>query len=119
LESLPSLDSPASSVLALEGIHAHSLDISHIRYRDHHIFSRDQILHGYIKLIIADACSSLISVFFGNDEDFFLDHTEKELAVCEDRLQFIDLLLEFCILVLDLLSFQTCQSTETHVDDRL
>ena len=119
LQGLHSLDSLATAVLTLERIHAHAFDVSEICHGDHNIFSRDQILHGDIKLIIADPCSSVVAIFFGNGKYFFFDHSEKKLAVCEDRLQFLDLFCQFCIFCLDLLSFQTGKSSQTHVHDCL
>ena len=62
---------------------------------------------------------SLIPVFFSNNEDFFFNHPEEQLTVCKDRLVFGDLLLQFCILGFDLLSFQSGQGSQTHVHDRL
>src|SRR5699024_7144082 len=118
-QSLHTLDAFASAVLALESIHAHSLYISHICDCDHNIFSRDKILHRYIELIISDMCSSVISVFFGNNKDFFFDNTEKEFAVCKDCFVLINFFHELCIFCFKFFSLQACQSSQTHIHDSL
>ena len=119
IQFLHSLDSLASTVLTLEIIHRHPFDISHLCHGDHNIFFRNHIFHGNIELIIADTCSAVIAVLVGNDQDFFLDHTEKQFPVCKDRTQFVDLLHQFRIFCFQFLSFQSSQSTQTHIHDRL
>ena len=119
IQSLHTLDTLSATVLALEGIVAHSLNVSHLCHGDHHIFSRNQILCGNVVFIKSDGCSSVISVFFRNHKDFFLDDTKQKLSVCKDCLIFCNLLLKLCILCFQLLSFQTSQSSQTHIYDCL
>ena len=85
IQDLHSFDSFSASVLTLECIHGHSLNVSHFCHGDHHIFSWDQIFHGNIKLIKSDGCSSLISIFFGNDKNLLFDHTKKQFSVRKNR----------------------------------
>ena len=119
IQSLHTLDTLSATVLALEGIITHSLNVSHLCHGDHHIFSRNQILCGNVVFIKSDGCSSVISVFFRNHKDFFLDDTKQKLSVCKDCLIFCNLLLKLCILCFQLLSFQTGQSSQTHIHDSL
>ena len=86
IQDLHSFDSFSASVLTLECIHGHSLNVSHFCHGDHHIFSWDQIFHGNIKLIKSDGCSSLISIFIRNDDDFFSDYAEQLFLVCQNSL---------------------------------
>ena len=116
LDSLHTLDTLAATILALESIVAHSLNVSHLGHGDH---SRDQILCRNVVFIKSDGCSSVISVFFRDHKDFFLNYAKQKLSVCEDRLVLCDLLLKLCILCFQLLSFQTGQSSQTHIHDSL
>ena len=119
IQSLHTLDTLAATILALESIVAHSLNVSHLGHGDHYIFSRDQILCRNVVFIKSDGCSSVISVFFRDHKDFFLNYAKQKLSVCEDRLVLCDLLLKLCILCFQLLSFQTGQSSQTHIHDSL
>ena len=119
INSLHSLDSSAAAVLAAEIIYSHTLDITKLCHCDNRILSRDQILCGNIIYIVSDGSLSVIAVFLSNSQDFFTDHTEKKLTVSKDCLELTDLLHKLCILSFQLLSFQTCQCTETHIHDCL
>ena len=118
-QSLHSLDSFSAALLAAEGIHTHPLDISEICHCNYHIFSRDQIFHRNIELIISDMCSSLISVLFRDNEYFLPDHAQKKFFVRKDCFILLDLLHKLCILCFQFFSFQTCQSSQTHINDSL
>ena len=118
-QSLHALDAFASAFLAAEGIHAHPLDVSQVCHGNDYIFSRDQVLHRDIELIIPDVCPSLIPVFFRDNEDFFADHSQEKFLVREDCFILLDFLHKLCVLCFQLFSFQTCQSSQTHVNDRL
>ena len=119
LQRLHAFDTFSAAVLALKGIHAHPLDISQIRHGNNHVFSRYEIFHGNVKLIISDLGSSVISVLFGNHENLFLNYAKKQFPVGKNCLQLADPLHQLGVFRLDLLSFQTGQSTQTHVYDRL
>ena len=119
LNGLHTLDSSAATVLTAEVINRHTLDVTKLGHCDHGILSRDQILCGNIVYIVSDGSLSVIAVFFCNSEDLLADHTEKKLTVSEDCLELADLLHKLCILGFQLLSFQTCQCTETHIHDCL
>ena len=76
IQLLHSLDSLTATVLGLECIMRHSLDISKLSHRNDHIFSRNQIFHGNIKFIKSDGCSSLITVFITDHKNLFFDHAK-------------------------------------------
>ena len=119
LESLHSLNTFSATVLALKGIHAHSLDISHVCDRDYNVLSRDKIFHRDIELIISDMCSSLVAVFFGNSKNLFSDNSKEKFSVRKDRLIFFNFFHQLGIFRLDLLSFKTSKSSQAHIDDCL
>ena len=119
LQSLHTLNSTAASVLASEIIHCHSLDISTFGHCYHCIFSWNQILCRNIIHIITNGSLSVISIFLGNCQDFFSDYSEKEISVCKNGFVFTYFLHKICIFCFQLLSFQTCQSTKTHVYNSL
>ena len=74
-QRLHSLDSLSATVLTLERIHRHSLDVTKFCHGNHNIFPWNQIFHGNIKLVISDTGSSVISVFFRNHKNFFFNYT--------------------------------------------
>ena len=84
LQSLHSLNTFTTTILALECVHRHSLDISKFCHCNYDILARNQILHGEIVLIKADGSSSVIAVFFGYGQNLPADNAKKHLAVCED-----------------------------------
>ena len=73
LDGLHSLDTLAAAVLTLKVIHRHSLDISKICHSNNGVLVRNQILHGHVKLVKSDGCSSVVTVFVGYHDDFFFD----------------------------------------------
>ena len=98
IQDLHSFDSFSASVLTLECIHGHSLNVSHFCHGDHHIFSWDQIFHGNIKLIKSDGCSSLISIFFGNDKNLLLITPRSSFRSARIAFNSPDLLHQFFVL---------------------
>ena len=74
IDGLHSLDSLSAAILALEIVHGHSLDVSKIGHGNYSVIIRDQVFHGHI-IIKADLCPSVITIFLGDHEDLFLDHT--------------------------------------------
>ena len=119
LQCLHALDASAAAVLGLEVILAHTLDIAKLGDRDNDIFSLDQILRVKVRDIISDLRSAVVTVFIPDDQDLFADDTEKKLLITEDCSQLRDQLHQLFMLCLDLASFQTCQRSQTHIDDRL
>ena len=119
LQGLDSLDSPAAPVLAAEIIVAHPLDISQFRHRDDDVPALDQVLDSHIVGSEADLCPSLITEFVRDLKKFLLDHSQQHLLVGYDRRQLFYKFHQAGVLFFDLASFQTCQSPQTHVHDRL
>ncbi len=119
LDRLHTLDSLAATVLALEIIGTHTLDVTDLCHGDNGICLRDQILHRHIILIITDLRSSIITVLVCNRKNFFSDYTKKQLLIGKDCLQLLYLLLQSCILCFKFLSFQSGQSTKSHINDCL
>ena len=119
LKSLYPLDSLASAVLAAEIVIAHPLDITELCNRDDHVLLLDQIFRIKIIHVYADLRPAVVPVFIGNNDQFLPDHSKKKVLIRKDRLQLFDRLHQSVILRLDLASFQTCQGTETHIDNRL
>ena len=118
-QRLHSPDALSSPVLALEGILRHPFDISQLRHGDHNILTRNQILCGKVEIIAVDHCPAVITVFIGNLQKFRADHSEKKVFISKYRLQLFDSLDQLRILFLQLFSFQTGQSTQTHIYDCL
>ena len=84
-QRLHSLDSLAAPVLAPEIINGHTLDISKMRHGDHRISDRNQVLHTDVKFIVSDLRPAVISVFIGNQKNFFPDDPQKLFLICKDR----------------------------------
>ena len=119
IDSLHSLDSLAAAVLALEIVAGHSLNIAKIGHGHNDIIIRDQILRRHIIFVISDGGPTVISVFISNEGDLLLDNTQKLLLICQNRLQLCNLCLQLFIFIFQFLSFQTGQSTQTHIYDSL
>ena len=117
VDGVHSLDTLAASVLYLEGILWHSLDISELCHGDNYLFSLDKLFICYIIRVSCDRCSSLITVLVSYRCKLSLDDSEKLVLICKYLLVLSYLCNKFIVLVLDLLSLQTCQSTESHVND--
>ena len=66
IDRLHALDTFTATVLCLEIIHTHALNVTKLCHGDHGIGDRDHVLHRNIKFIISDGSSALITVFIGN-----------------------------------------------------
>ena len=119
INGLHSLDSLAPAVLRTEIVKAHTLDISKLRHGNDGIGNRNQILHGNIIFVKTDGCSSVIPVLVGDQKNLLTDDAEQLFLVGKNCLQLCDALHQFRVFVLQLLAFQTCQRTQTHIHDRL
>ena len=120
LDCLHSLDALTTTVLTLEVIDCHTLYIAKLCHSDYNIFLRNQIFNCDIIIHInADRSSSVIAIFCCDDQDFLLDYTKEQLLICENCLQLFDEFHQFSVFFLKLLSFQTGQSTQTHIYDSL
>ena len=114
-----SLYSASSAVLAAEIVDGHSLDITALCHRHNRILARDQIFCRNIVHIKTDRCTAGIAVFFRDSQNFLADNAKQHIAVGKNCLILSDLFHQFRIFCLQLLSFQTCQSPQTHVHDGL
>ena len=113
------LDPLASAVLGFKIINCHTLDITQIGHGNYRIIPGDHILHGNIILVKTDTASSVIPVFIRDNHDFIPDNGKELLLIRKDCLQFLYLCLKFPVLILQLLTFQTSESTEPHIHDSL
>ena len=118
-DGLHSLNALAATMLCLEIIYSHTLNIAKVSNGNYGIFIRNQVFISEIVHVNADGSSSVIAVLVTNHTDFLLDNAKKYLFIRKNQLIFINLLHEFCILLLQTLSFQTGKSTETHIHDSL
>ncbi len=118
LNGLHALDSLTSPVLAPEIIHVHALDITQMGHSNDGILVRNQVLHGHI-VVISNGRAAVIPVFIRDDHDLVPDNGKQLLLICKDCLQLLDLCLKFPVLVLQLLTFQTCESAEPHIHNGL
>ncbi len=91
IDGLHTLDSLSATVLRLEIIHRHSLDISKSGHGDYGIVPGNQVFHGNIKFIISDLTSSVVAILLGDCRNFGLDHAKQKLFIRKDRLVFCDL----------------------------
>ena len=119
IDGLHTLDSLAATVLAFEIIRGHTLDITQIGHGNNHVLLRNQILHGQIKFVKADAGPAIVAVFICNYGNLFLDDAQQLFLICQNSLQVINLLHQRLIFCLQLLPFQTGQCTQTHIYDSL
>ena len=73
---LHSLYALTATVLALKVVYWHTLDISEFCHCDDRIFVWYKVLHWYVKFIISDRCSSVITVFVTDFNNLFFDNTK-------------------------------------------
>ena len=114
---LDALNAASAAVLDLEVIHGHSLDITKRSHRDDRIDIGNQVLRSYFGKILIDLASSVVAELLSYDTDLILDDKKKFVVIRKDRFKFGDPGKKFLMLLLQLLSFQTCQSAQTHVYD--
>ena len=112
-----SLHSYAASVLETIFCKRCSLYVSEMRDRDHHILICVEVL--WIELLCrkSDLCPSCITVLLLHLKGLVLDDLHLHALVCKHILAVVDELHELVILVLELLTLETCELTQTHLDD--
>ena len=86
INGLHSFNTFSASVLAFEGIHRHTLDISEFCHSDDRIFSWNQIFHGNIVYIKSDRGPSLIPIFVTDQNQLIFDHSQKKFFIGKNRL---------------------------------
>ena len=116
INNIHSLYALATSVLYLECILWHSLDISKLCHGDNNLFSLDKFFICYIIRVSCDGCSSLITILVCYRSKLCLDYSEKLILICKYLLVLCYLSFKFIILILDFLSFQTCKGTKSHIN---
>ena len=119
LNCLHALYSSASAVLIAEIIHCHALDIAELCSGDNNRLIRDHIFYRDIMLIKSELCAALIAVFCGNFLKFLLYNSEQLVLVRKNFSQTCDFFHQFFVFRLNLSSFQTCQSSQTHIYNSL
>ena len=117
--SLNTFDTSSATVLAAEIIHGHSFDISFFCHGYHGILPGNHILSRNIVNIITDFCFSLITVFFSDRRNFFTNYPKQHIMIPKNDLIFMDFLQKLLVFIFNFFSFQTCQSTQTHIYDSL
>ena len=113
------LDAVSAPVLDPEIIHGHTLDVAKSCHRNDHIFRLDHIIDRNLIIIDSDGSSSLISVLVADLHDFLTYYAKQNLLICENRFEISDLLHQLIVFILQLFSFQSGQSTQSHVYDSL
>ena len=106
LQGLHALDTLAATVLILEIIKSHTLDVALLGHSDNGILIGDDILHGNIVLVKADGCTSRIPVLGADSLNLISYYTEQDLLVAEDCLIFLNLFHKVGIFCFELFSFQ-------------
>ena len=112
-----SLHSHSTSVLSLVFSKGCSLDISEVRDCDHHILVRIEVFRIELLSRESDLRSSLVTVLLLHLHCLILDDAHLEINVREHILAVSDELHELVILALELLSFESGELTEPHLDN--
>ena len=112
---LHSLDSFSSTVLGTEIVTAHSFNISLMGHSNDGVFYRNKVFHRDVKLIKSDLCSSFITVFVTDGNDFLFDHSQKQFTVSQNRLIICNFFHQLIIFIFQFFPFQTGQCTKTHI----
>ncbi len=86
IDGLHTFDAPSASVLGLEIVDGHSLDIAKRSHGDHRILVGDQILIVDIMLIGADLAAAVVAVLFCDGIHLILDDAQQQLFVCQNSL---------------------------------
>ena len=86
LDGLHSLDSLATTVLTLEIVGTHTLDVTNLCHCDDIVGLRNQIFHRNIKFIVSDLGSSVIAIFISDCKNFGTDNCEKLFLIGKNRL---------------------------------
>ena len=119
IQSGHSFNSLTAPVLAAEIINRHSFDITKLCHGNDGIFFFNQIFDGDFIIINADRCSPVIAVFITNHGNLITNHAEKTLFIAENCLQLGNFCFQIRIFCFQFFSFQTSQSAQTHIDNRL
>ena len=119
IDSLHTFDSTAATMLCTEVIRAHTFDITKFCHSNNRICHRNQVFHGDVILIVSDGCTSVITIFRTDHHDLFFDDTKQFFLICQDCLQLSDTSHQVFVFRFQLLTFQTSQSSQSHIYDCL
>ena len=108
----------AAALVAIDGRRS-SLEITAVRDRDHNVFLSNQIFDIDFRFFIDDLGATFVTMLLLSIPQFFHDDLPELRVAGEDFIQFGDLFAEFLQLVLDLLTLETCQALQLHLEDRL
>ena len=113
-------DSAAAPVLALIVINELSLDITEVRERyDDILFLDERLVIDLLESAVYDLRYTRRSVLTLDLKDLFLDRLVEDVNIVEDEVVVSDSLLKFLDLLDELLTLETCETTESHVYDML
>ena len=113
-----SLHSYSTSILSLVLSKRCSLDISEMRNCNYNILISIEVLWVEFLCRKCNLGSSLITVFLLHLKSFILDDTHLKVNVCKNILTILDELHKLVVLVLELLSFESGELTESHFYNR-
>ena len=114
-----SLGAHAATTLLVELAEWRALDVSHVGDGDDNGIVGIEVLG--IELVVEgdDLRATLVAVLLLHLEQIVLHHLLAALGVVEDLLQVCDELHEVVVLLVELIDTQTCELSETHIDDSL
>ena len=110
----------AATMLASVCVDRAALHVTEVGQRDHDLlFLDERLIIDLVFIRRSDLCSSVFVILLLDLEDLVLDYLTQKLLIIDNGSEVSDLLVEFFCLGFELFSFQTCQTTETHIDDVL
>ena len=113
------LDAASATLLCLICIDRSALDVSARGHRDDDILHRDQIFIVHLHSGIRDLCTALIAIFFFDLAQFLPDDLVDTGFIGKDIAQIRDRCEQLVILCLNLISFQSGQPAQLHLQDGL
>ena len=119
VQSLHALDTAAAPALHAEIVLRHALDVTQGCPGNDDIFVLDQVLHLEVLRIRLDTAAAFVPVLVRDNIDLIFDHGKEFFGVGEDLFELFDPLQEILVFLLQLLSFQTCQSSQAHIHNSL
>ncbi|MPM76520.1 hypothetical protein SDC9_123518 [bioreactor metagenome] len=109
----------SAAVLRAVGVGCEALDIAKVSHGDRHVLFLNHVVEIDIVDHLRDFGAALIVVFFLDGERFFLDDAEELAFVVQNALQITHTLTEHAIFFHDLVAFESCQTLDAHVENRL
>ena len=109
----------AATLLAAIGVERHALDVVVVCKRDDDIFLRDEVFDVDLGGVDRDLRAPLVAVLLAHGKKLVLDDFVDLSLVGENGFEPVDHLQDLLVLFLNLLAFQTRQTLQTKVEDRL